>query len=80
MSDIDEKESTGSLRFVATSAPTMSISNAFSGPTYLTITGLVSIRLSDGHIEYLTGYTPDAAAKAFWDAMGHYIPRHPVTT
>ncbi len=30
---------------------------------------MVTIR-PDGTIEYGEGYTPDAAAKAFWDAMG----------
>ena len=30
---------------------------------------MVTIR-PDGTIEYGEGYTPDAAAKAFWDAVG----------
>lgn len=35
----------------------------------LTIGNLVTIK-SDGTIICHEGYTPDAAAKAFWDAMG----------
>ena len=35
----------------------------------LTISGLVTIR-PDGSIEYGKDYTPDATAKAFWDAVG----------
>lgn len=35
----------------------------------LTIPGMVVIR-PDGTIEYDKDYTPDAAAKVFWDAVG----------
>lgn len=34
------------------------------GKTYVTIK-------PDGEIVYGEGYTPDAAAKAFWDALGY---------
>jgi hypothetical protein len=35
----------------------------------ITIAGLVTIR-PDGQIEYHEGYTPDIAARIFWDALG----------
>ncbi len=38
-------------------------------PPSFTIANLVTIR-PDGTIEYGEGYTPDAAAKEFWDAIG----------
>jgi hypothetical protein len=29
----------------------------------------------DGRIEYLAGYDPDEAAKIFWQAMSHHMPK-----
>lgn len=37
-------------------------------------TPLVTISFKDGSLTYGEGYTPDAAAKAFWEAMGQYSP------
>lgn len=38
-------------------------------------TPLVTIHPS-GELEYGPGYTPDEAARRFWDAMRHYMPAH----
>lgn len=35
---------------------------------------LVTISLKDGKVMYGKNYTPDAAAKAFWDAIGTKYP------
>jgi hypothetical protein len=44
-------------------------------PTHLTIMGngqdfLVKISLNDGSIEYGASYTPDEAARVFWESIG----------
>jgi hypothetical protein len=41
----------------------------YDGPSYLTIPGQVSINLQDGSIQFDPGYTPDAAARQFWEAV-----------
>jgi len=51
------------IKFETPSAPT-SVAIIFSGKTLVTIK-------PDGEIVYGEGYTPDAAAKAFWDALGY---------
>lgn len=38
-------------------------------PKKLIIANLVSIKLDDGTMEFLPGYTPDAAARGFWQAL-----------
>ena len=38
-------------------------------PRYLTIAGQVQINLQDGSIKFEPGYSPDAAARIFWEAM-----------
>lgn len=47
-------------------------------PPTITITGangqpLVTIH-PDGHLDYGPGYTPDTAARAFWDALRRLAP------
>lgn len=46
-------------------------------PPDITIVGadgpLVTIH-PDGTLDYGPGYTPDEAARSFWDAMRHYMP------
>lgn len=54
-------------------APTIGIAQTKPGSISFCMGGnaaLVTIR-PDGTIEYGEGYTPDTAAKAFWDAMGY---------
>lgn len=41
----------------------------YAGPTYLTIPGQVAINLQDGSLKYEPDYSPDAAARQFWEAM-----------
>jgi len=48
------------------------ISNTL-GPSSITIQSLVTIR-PNGVIEYGPDYTPDAAAKVFWEALGNSMP------
>ncbi len=43
------------------------------GPSSITIQSLVTIK-PNGVIEYGPNYTPDAAAKAFWEALGNSMP------
>ncbi|MFD8488672.1 hypothetical protein [Streptomyces sp. NPDC059712] len=47
-------------------------------PSRLVIDGangpLVTIHLDDGRLEYGPGYTPDAAARRFWDAVRKHTP------
>lgn len=44
---------------------------ATSSPSIYAANKLIVTIRPDGSIEYGEGYTPDAAAKAFWDAMGY---------
>ncbi len=58
----------------ATTAPDLGVSGvgttiAWTVKPSLNVLSLVTIH-PDGKIEYHEGYTPDAAAKAMWDAMG----------
>ncbi|MFC9268980.1 hypothetical protein ACFTXJ_14555 [Streptomyces zhihengii] len=51
-----------------------------TGPATIGIVGrdgqpLVTIHVDEQRIEYGPGYTPDAAATAFWDAIRGLIPR-----
>lgn len=39
------------------------------GPNYLIITGQVKISLKDGSMQFEPGYSPDQAARQFWEAM-----------
>lgn len=47
-------------------------------PSQIVIDGahgpLVTIHLDDGRLEYGPGYTPDAAARRFWDAVRKHTP------
>lgn len=43
------------------------------GPVVMQIGNMVDI-LRDGSIAYNSSYTPDTAAKMFWEAMAHYLP------
>ena len=50
-------------------ATSQSVFSTYSGPTYLTLPGQVSINLQDGSMKFEPGYSPDAAARQFWEAM-----------
>ncbi len=39
------------------------------GPRYLIIHGQVSINLENGSMTFEPGYSPDGAARQFWEAM-----------
>lgn len=47
-------------------------------PSQIVIDGargpLVTIHLNDGRLEYGPGYTPDGAARRFWDAVRKHTP------
>lgn len=44
------------------------------GDRQLTIGNLVTIYVDSARIEYHEGYTPDGAAKTFWQAIAHNFP------
>ncbi len=43
-------------------------------PSFI-ITGFVRLNLKTKEIEYLDGYTPDKAAKDFWEAWSFHSPK-----
>lgn len=47
-------------------------------PSSIMIRDLVTIHLDDGRIEYGPKYTPDEAAKVFWEALSYHMPRRPL--
>jgi hypothetical protein len=66
-------------RFVIDAATIQSVTPA-PPPLYIKILGeggapLVTIHPT-GVLEYGPGYTPDEAARRFWDALRHYMPAH----
>ncbi|RIH58139.1 hypothetical protein D3C59_37070 [Streptomyces sp. SHP22-7] len=58
----------GSPAFTAmTVPPSQIVIDGAHGP-------LVTIHLTDGRLEYGPGYTPDEAARRFWDAVRKHMP------